>query len=47
MKFAELEPKLWESVAADRIRRLWKGAVESMVAGAERKRSIDAAAKIT
>ena len=43
MKFAEMDVNSWESVAADR--RLWRGAVESAVAGAERKRSIAAAAK--
>ena len=43
MKFAEMDVNSWESVAADR--RLWRGAVESAVAGAERKRSVAAAAK--
>ena len=45
MKFAELEINSWESVATDP--GLWRGAVESVVTGAERKRSIAAAAKRT
>ena len=45
MKFAELDINSWESVAADRT--LWRGAMESAVAVAERKRSAATAAKRT